>query len=297
MTEAEFQQAQDSGQVSVNNPPVLAPVPEVPASGIGDYEGLLDSIRRPRRFLSAVPTFTPQSFTDSIQFIDDGVSKYVVFYVNGVWIRATNAPTFFDSFLDLINWSSLDGFSTFTIGSAGSTSIQSASVQLATVSGAGAGGGTFICQNRSYNIVETGKPITVEWIIWSTDHSTSGGQFDGYLQMVEGSGSYPVTTANHFGFWIDETAIKATCADGTTETITDTGEVITVSQGEQLRRLKVVYTPGTDIKFYLNDVLKATHTTNLPDAATSFRLTLGVSTGNTASKLFNFGRVLIQKNY
>lgn len=297
MTEAEFQQAQDSGQVNIVSPPTPAPETDTTDSTIKGYEGLLDSIRRPRQFLSAIPTFTPQSFTDSIQFVDDGLSQYPVFYINGAWIRATNPPTFFDSFLDLINWSSLDGFTTTTIGSAGSTAIQSASVQLATVSGAVAGGGTFITQNRWYNIIEIGKPITVEWIIWSTDHSTAGGQFDGYLQMVEDPGSYPVTTGKHFGFWIDETNIKASCADGTTQSTTDTGEVITVAQGEQLRRLKAVYTPGTDIKFYINDVLKATHTTHLPDDAAHFRLALGVSTGNTASKIFNFGRVLIQKQY
>src|SRR2546423_936186 len=120
MTEAEFQAAADAGQTS-NITPLPLPVPEEKASPVNEYEGLLESLRRPRIYLSAIPTFVPKTFADQIQWIDDGISKRPVFYINGEWIDM--APSdMFTRFIDLVHWNSLDGFTQYDSGS-GATAI------------------------------------------------------------------------------------------------------------------------------------------------------------------------------
>lgn len=54
-------------------------------------------------------------------------------------------------------------------------------------------------------------------------------------------------------------------ANGTTATSTDVSSGITFTNWNTY---EIVFNPGTDIKFYINGILKATHTTNLPTTGT-----------------------------
>lgn len=65
-----------------------------------------------------------------------------------------------------------------------------------------------------------------------------------------------------FGFFIREDAIFALHMKDYVEYKTDTGITVTTNQWY---RLKAVYTSGLKIEFYIDDVLVATHTTNLPE--------------------------------
>ena len=94
MTEQQYNQAVDAGQVQqVDTPtqPVDQPVPEQP---FDDNEPVLASLKQPRRHLTSAPTFTPKTFADSVQFFDDGTTKKVYFYFNGAWneIRSLTFP-------------------------------------------------------------------------------------------------------------------------------------------------------------------------------------------------------------
>jgi len=82
-----------------------------------------------------------------------------------------------------------------------------------------------------------------------------------YLWALYSAASLPGTlTAKHAGFKIINKRIWATNADGSTEKATDTG-VDWADLG--YAQLEMVGT-GTGIKYYINGVLKATHTENLP---------------------------------
>lgn len=54
-------------------------------------------------------------------------------------------------------------------------------------------------------------------------------------------------------------------ANGTNATATDISSGVTITNWNTY---EIVFTPGTDIKFYVNGTLKATHTTNLPTSGT-----------------------------
>lgn len=85
MTEQEFNQAVSDGKVTVLDPqtpenPNPAPEP------FNEYEPILNRLRSPKRALTAVPTFVPQTFEESIQYVDDGLTKKPYFYINGEWV-------------------------------------------------------------------------------------------------------------------------------------------------------------------------------------------------------------------
>jgi len=71
------------------------------------------------------------------------------------------------------------------------------------------------------------------------------------------------TTANHIGFYFDGNVLYATNADGANQTKTDISAGLTLTAWNNYR---FVFDAGTNIKFYVNDILKATHTTNMPTA-------------------------------
>lgn len=72
----------------------------------------------------------------------------------------------------------------------------------------------------------------------------------------------PALTAEHYGFKVINGAIYATNADGTTEKATDTG--ISFSGAWAAHFLEVRYISASQIEYYVDGVLKATHTVNIP---------------------------------
>lgn len=79
----------------------------------------------------------------------------------------------------------------------------------------------------------------------------------------------PSDTAVHIGWKIMNGRIYATNANGTNQTITDTGDTLLASNPWELKRLTHVCEAFGTIKFYIKDTLVATHTTNLPTAGSS----------------------------
>jgi len=65
----------------------------------------------------------------------------------------------------------------------------------------------------------------------------------------------------HIGFYIQDATLYASNANKTTQTRTDVSAGITLTDNNFYR---FVYTTGSNVKFYINDVLVATHTTYLP---------------------------------
>lgn len=87
MTESVFDQLQQQGQVqTVETNPTETVINDLAPLNPDEYQAVLESIRRPRIYLSAAPTFTPKTFAESIQYVDDGITQTVYFYVNGQWV-------------------------------------------------------------------------------------------------------------------------------------------------------------------------------------------------------------------
>jgi hypothetical protein len=119
--------------------------------------------------------------------------------------------------------------------------------------------------DMGYFVPTAGKKFVFIWGVRGVSAATA---FE--LWLCEYSavlGAPPVVTTSHVGFFANATAIYATNAAGAAQTITTTG--VAISDAVQFLNLKAVWTYGTDIKFYVNGVLKVTHTTNIPTLNTT----------------------------
>jgi hypothetical protein len=291
MTEEQFDQLARQGQVDYVQPETADQEGGLKPLALDEYQPVLEALRRPKIHLTEVPTFIPRSFNESIQFLDDGINQQILAYINGAWRTFGGGFDPFSKFIDLVHWGSLDGY---TATGTGAAAAKGPILLLSTASGL-AGSQEYVYGVEQYiKLLETDKEVSVEWQIADMQPGLGGGgEFHFYMQE---SNSTPPTTGNHFGFYTSGDTIYASNADGTTQKATTTG--VNISTGEQLTRLKVVVNPGTDVKFYINDVLKVTHgaSDNLPSVG-NYRLTIGVKTGNNTQRDLYVNRVLITKEY
>lgn len=200
-----------------------------------------------------------------------------------------DVPGVFDKFREFIPWVSPDGF-TAVADTGGGVTFQTARVILDT-------GPTtdYDAQVRTLEqwvcLLDAGKLIIVEFIIINLTTITDQNI---WLRLSQGVADPPSETIDHFGWKIIGADLYASNADGTTQNITDT--TVNLSTGHQRTRLKAVLNPGTDCKFYVNDVLKVTHTENLPDAL-EYYLHAHIRTLADAAIRLGLGRVLIEKEH
>ncbi|MAG45137.1 hypothetical protein CL633_04605 [bacterium] len=120
------------------------------------------------------------------------------------------------------------------------------------------------------------------------------GLVDDDAAMMQAAGDVPADgalTDRHIAFIVVDGTLKASSADGTTqETTTVTGYTLT-----NWNKYLIVFDSGTDVKFYVNDTLEATHTTNIPAGAGSaqrFGLHMGIQKIGTGQATLN-----ISNNY
>lgn len=88
------------------------------------------------------------------------------------------------------------------------------------------------------------------------------------------------SVAVHVGFFVDDGILYASNANGATQTKTDLSSGINISNNHSYR---IIYTTSS-IKFYIDDILKTTHTTNIPsNNASDIKLYFGTeSVGSTS---------------
>ena len=93
MTSQELSDALKSGKFQAVIPDQsTAPLPVeniVPEIDINEFLTVLYALRLMKKPLSSVPTLTPKTFLDQIQFYDDGANRRVYFYFNKTWRYAT----------------------------------------------------------------------------------------------------------------------------------------------------------------------------------------------------------------
>ena len=126
--------------------------------GGDDYAPVLNSIRKPRRPLTVVPTFVPKTFADQIQVFDDGINpKAIYVYISGTWVGFQQNATPLDvtqQFTDLIPWNSLDGWTT---GGTATISPQGNQVLFNVPNG---GTATLVTKSAYQLLFATGKAVT-----------------------------------------------------------------------------------------------------------------------------------------
>ena len=141
---------------------------------------------------------------------------------------------------------------------------------------------------------------TVKWNSYDMDVSfamqlgqlTNQDVFIGVFRTGSGASDDATSTIEHIGFYIADGTIYGSNANGTTQTRTDISSGITLTN---LNAFRFVYDVGVNIKFYINDTLVATHTTNMPTNTTigeepEFYITLKTQE-NVAKKM------IINNNY
>ena len=210
---------------------------------------------------------------------------------NPVWADVDGGGSFdfFDKFREILCWVSKDGFTT-TVDTGGSISADGHNLYFKT--GNVSGNKAYLYAKCDiYRLVETGKVTTMEWVLYSLTVSVSN--LTVHLYQCQNVSAPPTETDDHFGFKIVNGDLYASNGDNTTQKITDTG--VNISSGSQHTVLRVVVTQGTNVKFYVDGVLKVTHTDNLP-AAGQYRLNAGMTTNEAANKYMRIGRVAYERD-
>lgn len=141
----------------------------------------------------------------------------------------------------------------------------------------------------STSLITWATPFELVFSLKCISHTpTSPTGFFGFVQTDFIAVSMSTTqTGGHIGVFLSDTAMKSSNADGTTQTI----NTLTGIASTDLHVYRIKSDGGTSIKFYVDDVLINTHTTNLPSGSTLLTLVMGVSkgdsAGNTNVELFN----------
>lgn len=196
-----------------------------------------------------------------------------------------------DRFIEFIPWVTLDGFLDQSVG--GAIVLDTPMIDCDNAGGMAGNHAYIRTKMLYYDIVRAGKTTKVDWIFHQVNYL---GDVIAKLYFTPYTASPPSDTADHFGFRIaDNGVLYATNAHDGTQKQTSTG--ITLTTTMQRRSFRAELTEGINCKFYVDNVLKVTHTENLP-TYTYYHLNMGneVITGSGAPHLY-LGRVLIEAEY
>lgn len=118
-------------------------------------------------------------------------------------------------------------------------------------------------------------------------NSTDCAQYQGLYDDSAGTLSGTTITTRHVLFIIYNSSLYASCANGTTQTLSSAIGGVTLSNKNSYR---ILYTPGSSAKFYVNETLVATLSTNLPSGTTNppnMYMMMRSTSGNGGTFLIN----------
>lgn len=195
----------------------------------------------------------------------------------------------FAQFLEFIPWLTLD---CFTLSGDGASYVIAAQYPYLTlVTDTNTDNDVIIGQQWIFEGFNSpGKLVTIEFpifLISPTLHIF-------WLRLDAAANDPPGDIDSHCGWQIINSRIYASNADGLNQTITDTG--IDIVAFAPTIRLKMIINPASYIKFYVNDTLVATHSTNLP-TLDDHGIILQLRTKQDAQTEYRILRLLIQKQY
>lgn len=194
-------------------------------------------------------------------------------------------------FEESIHWNSVDGY---TIGGDSGYSVLPQGASLLLRTGSQNNRDAYIySKDRWWSLVTIGKLISIEFLLYYINSSNANVLT--WLRMEVNFTDPPNETATHFGWRITGKRISASNADGSNRTMTDTGIDVSYPSYDRLR-LRMNFIPGEKIEYYINNILKATHTTNLPTISDPL-LHFQIRTLEGALKEVLLGRVIIAREY
>jgi hypothetical protein len=186
-------------------------------------------------------------------------------------------------------WVSLDGCTT-SIPSGGSINV--GTIAVVANSGTTSLNNTLFRSTYGYNNPwPSGKEVTIEFPL---SHRTGTVNHRILFLWIYDTNLPPAEIHDHVGFILSAGHLYSSSANGGAQEIQDTG--INIGIGDFLYQCKVVIAPGISAKFYVNNVLKTTHTTrppraNIPNAVLSF----GVKTIAAEAQQAAWERIVITK--
>lgn len=198
-----------------------------------------------------------------------------------------------DHFCDFIPWVSTDGFVKTLVGTWSRANPKGS--LLAIQSGDLDQDKAFIRTTYEWErLYENNKVTFLEFVVAMYDTLDDG---ISYLFFTASSAAPPVELAAHVGFKIINGRVWASNANGYDQNLTDTGFDFRPTF-IPFTRLKIEIKKGTGayVKFYVNEVLVATHTTYLPMFNHAY---LNIGQISTEDRIFSMSlhRVMIQKEY
>lgn len=215
--------------------------------------------------ISALPAVVTPAGTDEFAVNQSATSKKMTLTQIKSFAAGNVAPLTFSAPLEDYT----NTFSTFT-ATGGTVGYASLSLQLALTTSNGSTSSVYQNYNVSSNADLFSYASYAFNAVIGNEVTGKGGSGTGTAYyVIFGANAFPVSstsfTDRHVGFVFRDDgttfAVEATNADGTTQTRTDiTAQVDTTGANDFYG---VIY-DGTDLKFYVNDNLAATHTTNLP---------------------------------
>jgi len=99
MTEPEFSAALSSGAIksedsAATEPEGGAPTPVTQSYSLAQFVPILLQLQSTQSYLTAAPTYVPQTFQEQIQFVYTGGKYYLYLYINNQWNSiALSAPS------------------------------------------------------------------------------------------------------------------------------------------------------------------------------------------------------------
>jgi|GEM_PF-6988474 len=141
------------------------------------------------------------------------------------------------------------------------------------------------------NPAKTGKLFKFETIFLNA-HITD---VETYTLMIHHNTIPPTMTKRHIGWTTVNARLWATSGDDTAQETTDTG--VDLVAGINNVMAEVILDPGVDVKFYLDGVLVATHTTRVPGTDTEWLVfNAAVKTLANTTKRLQLGRIVINQD-
>jgi hypothetical protein len=192
------------------------------------------------------------------------------------------ANPMFSLWQDYIHWNSIDGWTT-----SGTVTLKTPNIRVVTAASLNAVSGLRTGDGWP-RVYWAGKTFIVEWQISYHEGAPSNEQISLFI-CSDFTSIPPSLTANHFGFYINGTDIYASNADGSTEKATDT--TINLADGDNERMsLRVEFSTGVNVKYYINNSLVVTHTENLPTDQ-FYGMSMSIKTTDTSAKAIWLGRI------
>ena len=191
--------------------------------------------------------------------------------------RAPRSLMYWSQLLSIAEWSGA--------GDNGHAILAVATTDGAQIANGGASNSVNVSKKTSFTgqtIFGNGKTVSMKFWLRGEDRGTGNRNF--YFVVGSLSESEPTTnTTHHFGFKVIYTtgaltSINATSGDGTTQ------ELTAISSPSNTGSFYEATYDGTNVKFYKNGVLGATHSTNVPGVAQTGNLFTIIAERNTGAE-------------